>query len=57
MPSFADKILSDFSYRALELFRSERGWIYLQETKSGKGRPVPLNDAQSEVFRELRRHH
>jgi integrase len=30
------------------------GWIYLEETKSGRGRPVPLNAAQVEVFRELR---
>jgi len=30
------------------------GWIYLEETKSGKGRPVPLNDAQISVFGELR---
>jgi integrase len=30
------------------------GWIYLEETKSGRGRPVPINNAQTEVFRELR---
>ena len=29
-------------------------WIYLEETKSGKGRPVPVNEAQQEVFQELR---
>ncbi len=33
------------------------GWIYLEETKSGKGRPVPINDAQQEVFWELRTDH
>lgn len=32
------------------------GWIYLEPgmTKSGQGRPVSINDAQTEVFRELR---
>jgi len=30
------------------------GWIYLEETKSGKGRPVPINDAQAQVFWEIR---
>lgn len=29
------------------------GWVYLVDTKSGKGRPVPINDTQAEVFREL----
>lgn len=29
------------------------GWIYLEKTKSGKGRPVPVNNAQAAVFREL----
>jgi len=32
------------------------GWIYLEKTKSGKGRPVPINNAQHEVFRELLSH-
>jgi integrase len=31
------------------------GFIYLTETKSGKGRQIPINDRLSEVFREVRR--
>jgi integrase len=34
----------------LNIFPDEN---YLEETKSGKGRPVPINNAQAEVFREL----
>jgi integrase len=31
------------------------GFIYLTETKSGKGRQIPINDRLAEVFREVRR--
>lgn len=31
------------------------GFIYLTETKSGKGRQIPINDRLTEVFREVRR--
>lgn len=31
------------------------GFIYLTETKSGKARPIPINDRLAEVFREVRR--
>ena len=31
------------------------GFIYLKETKSGKGRQIPINDRLAEVFREVRR--
>jgi len=31
------------------------GFIYLTETKSGKGRQIPINDRLHDVFREVRR--
>ena len=31
------------------------GFIYLTETKSGKGRQIPINDRLAEVFKEVRR--
>jgi integrase len=31
------------------------GFIYLKETKSGKGRQIPINDQAARVFRELRK--
>jgi len=31
------------------------GFIYLTETKSGKGRQIPINDRLAQVFREVRR--
>ncbi len=40
---------------SLKWEQRRNGFIYLTETKSGKGRQIPINDRLAEVFREMRR--
>jgi integrase len=40
---------------SLQWEQIRNGFIYLTETKTGKGRQIPINDRLAEVFKEVRR--